>query len=343
MIHGRLLLGASLVAFATPALADHDGPTGIGGGAGMNVLSADTLDAGQGSVGLRLTYTDPEDRSDTELAALAGQHVHAHNTDYNLVTAVGAGYGITHHLTLSAELPFVRRDDLREGTHAHEDEVTINSVEKLGTVAGIGDATILAKYRFGDGRAKFALIAGLKLPTGGTHEKSRDDERLETEHQPGTGSWDPILGAALGTKVGALNLGASAVYQLSGKAAQHTRLGDRMQGGIALSRHFGPSEHHEEADEAHEHGEHHDHAEHRHSSWDAFLELTGEWEGRQKVDGEVEEASGGKSVWLSPGARYNSAGGFSIAGSVGLPVWQHVRDSHPDNDYRLTLSIAHAI
>jgi hypothetical protein len=70
--------------------------------------------------------------------------------------------------------------------------------------------------------------------------------------------------------------------------------------------------------------------------------VTGEWEGRQTVDGAVEEASGGKSVWLSPGARFNSAAGFSAAVAFGLPVWERIRSSHPENKYRLTVSIGRA-
>ena len=61
-------------------------------------------------MGLRLLFTRPEQRSDAELEALAGEHIHAHNTDYNLNASPGIAYGVTHHLTLSAELPYVRRE-----------------------------------------------------------------------------------------------------------------------------------------------------------------------------------------------------------------------------------------
>ena len=101
--------------------------------------------------------------------------------------------------------------------------------------AGIGDLNLLAKYRLTEGEgAGFALIGGIKLPTGSTHRRSPEGERLETEHQPGTGSWDPILGASASASWAAAQLTASALYQLSGKGAQRTRLGDRLQGGIAL-------------------------------------------------------------------------------------------------------------
>jgi len=337
----RLSVHACCCAFAlvvaSPALADHMGPSGVGSGGGLNVLSPGTLDEGQSAVGLRLTYARPERRSNAELRSLSEAGIDAHNTDFNLNAAVGAAYGITHHLTVSAELPYVRRDGLRAGEEGE--------IERLGNVSGIGDLSLLAKYRVPvDEGASFALIAGIKVPTGSTHRRSTDGERLETEHQPGTGSWDPIFGAALGTKIGAIGISASTLYQLSTRGAQHTRLGDRLQGGIALSHHFGdtPPAHHDGPN--HHHGdeleEHPDAG--RQSSWDAFVELTGEWEGRQRIAGETESESGGKALWLAPGARFNAAGGLSFAASFGVPLWQHIRKSHPDNDFRITLAVGKA-
>lgn len=335
------LLGAALLGASSPAFADHMGPTGFGSGGGMSVFTPDTLDESHWSAGFRLTFTRPDQRSDAELEALAGQHVHAHNTDYNLNASAGVAYGISHRLTVSAELPYVRRDDLREGTHAHVGGATMNGVEQLGSVAGIGDLSLLAKIRLSDGEITgFSLIGGLKVPTGSTHRQSPDGERLETEHQPGTGSWDPIAGASASANLGAIQLTASAIYQFSTEGAQQTRLGDRLQGGIALSHRFGPKAHEELDSHNRHHGDELDeHHAQPHSSWDAFFELAGEWEGRQKVAGEVEQASGGKWIYAAPGIRFNAASGWSAAAALGLPLWQDIRASHPDNSYRVTLSI----
>lgn len=346
MFRYLLLGGAAMLGMASPALADHAGPSGgFGAGGSLDVLTPDTLDEGAASVGLRITYSRPEQRSDAELERLASQHVHAHNTDYNLNGSVGVAYGVTHQLTISAELPYVRRDDLREGEHLHSGGQATNEVARLGSVAGIGDASIIAKYKVADGKLSAALIAGLKMPTGGTHRRSLEGERLETEHQPGTGSWDPIFGVGAATEAGPLRFTASAIYELSTRGAQRTRLGNRFQGGIALSHRFGPPEHHHD-DAAHDEGtepHHHDEAEHGHSSWDAFVAMTAAWEGRQKIGGEIETASGGTAVWLSPGARFNSAGGVSAAVAIGVPVWQDIRDSHPDNRVRATFSLGFPI
>jgi hypothetical protein len=319
---------------AAPAFADHMGPSGFGSGGGMTVFGGDTLDGGHWAAGFRLSYTRPEQRFDAELQALAARGIGAHNTDYNLNASLGLSYGVSHHLTVSAELPYVRRDNLREGT----DE----GVERLGSVAGIGDLSVLAKYRLTEGEGPaFALIAGIKMPTGGTHRRSPDGERLETEHQPGSGSWDPIVGAAGSLPLGGVQLAASGLYQFSTQGAQQTRLGNRLQGGIALSHHFGPRAalHHDthnlhHGDELDEHAD-----EPPHSGIDGFVELAGEWEGRQRIGGEIEEGSGGKWAYVAPGMRFSTTSGWSASAALALPVWQEIRASHPDNRYRLMLSL----
>ena len=331
-----LLLGAALLALTAPAQADHMGPSGFGSGGGMSVFSPETMDGGQWAAGFRVAYTKPEQRSNDELEALAERGIAAHNTDYNVNASLGVAYGINHHLTVSAELPYVRRDHLRE---ADDGEVQL-----LGNVAGIGDLNLLAKYRLTDSeRSGFALLGGIKMPTGSTHRTSRDGERLETEHQPGTGSWDPIVGASASTRVGTVQFTASALYQRSTTGAQHTRLGNRLQGGVALSHRFGESAHGHLESHDHHHGDELDeHREPVHSSWDAYIEVAGEWEERQRIGGNRESASGGKWAWVAPGIRFNAASGWSASAGVAVPVFQQIRASHPDNRYRVVVSLGRA-
>lgn len=313
---------------ASPALAHHTGPAGIGGnGGGLAVQGPETLEAGKAAAGFQFTYLRTDQRSEAQLETLAGQGIHAHDTD-NIATAVaGLAYGVTDRLTITAELPFVRRAALREG-----EALPVPAVNLLGNVAGFGDASVLAKYRIaGSEEHGLALIAGIKLPTGSVQRLSDGGELLETEHQPGSGSWDYYLGAAAGTKFGWLSLDASVLYQFSGRGAQDTRLGDRLQGGLALSHRFGSAEHLDAGgDEPGEHG---------HRSWDALAEVTAEWEGHQRVAGAVEDATGGTAVWLTSGARFNAASAYSVTLAVGVPVWQNIRASHADSSYRLTLSL----
>ena len=329
-----VLLGGTVLFGSSPALAHHTGPTGIGGnGGGLAVQGPETLEAGKGAAGFQITFLRSDQRSSTELESLAAQDIHAHDTDYMANGVFGAAYGVSDRLTVTAELSYVRRAGLREG-----EAVPVPNVNELGNVSGFGDASVLARYRIaGSNETGIALIGGIKLPTGSTHRLSASGERLETEHQPGSGSWDYYLGGAAGTELGWLSVDASLLYQFSTTGAQDTRLGDRLQAGLALSHRFGPAEHHHhDADGAEEHEEH------AHRSWDAFAEATIEWEGRQTVAGLVEDATGGTAIWMTTGARLNAASGYAVTVAAGIPVWQDIRPSHADNRYRLTLALAKA-
>lgn len=332
----KLARGAGMAALsaaflASPALAHHAGPAGIGGnGGGLSVQGPDTLEAGKAAAGLQLTWLRSEQRSTSELAALAALDVHAHDTDYTATGVVGLAYGLTDRLTVTAELPFVRRAALREGVAVPP------GVDRLGDVSGLGDASLLAKYRLaGSDERGLALIGGIKLPTGATHRLSDDGELLEAEHQPGSDSWDAYLGAAAGTELGPVSLDASLLYQFTSTGTKQTRLGNRLQAGVALSHRFGAAEHHHH-DAADDHG-------HHHRSWDLFGEATTEWEGRQNVAGVTEEATGGTAVWLTTGARLNTASGYALTVAAGVPVWQDVRPSHAPGSWRLTIALAKSL
>lgn len=186
----------------------------------------------------------------------------------------------------------------------------------------------------------------MEAPTGNTHEKTRAGERFETEHQPGSGSWDPLLGFALSKGYGRISLDASLLYAIGTKGAQDTDLGDRAFYNLALSYRLG-------GEAAHRHEDAHDGHEHRHRdaapasapgsgfAWDLVLELNGEWQDRQRIRGVEERDTGGNQVYLSPGLRL-LAGGLSAHVAVGIPVVNDVRRSHPDTGYRIVAGISKA-
>ena len=335
----RSRAGPAILALAitsTAGWADHAGPGGGAASAGpIHTVTAGTLAQGRWATGLRFSLTRPDQLSDAELQRRSAAGIDAHDTRYGLIASVGLAYGLTDDLMISAELPFVRRDRIREG------DAGAGAVDVRGTSQGIGDLSLLLKYRLAHGAHwGFAAIAGLKAPTGTTHRRDLAGARFETEHQPGTGSWDPIGGLAFSAGRGANAIDASFLYQRGTLGAQATRLGDRAEAGLAFSHRFGPvegGEDHDDGDDADGDGRHHHH--HHHAALDGIIELNAEWEGRQTVAGSVDPFSGGRSLWLSPGLRYVAASDWSLSGSIGVPIYQRIRASHPDNAFRASISL----
>jgi hypothetical protein len=142
--------------------------------------------------------------------------------------ALSAHYGLRYDLQLSAILPWVDRDLKIDSDHL--------------TANGPGDFAFVAKWRFyrwdDVGKAaNFALIAGVEAPTGEDDERS-GGMRLSPEVQPGSGSWDPSLGAAVTYEPGRWRFNAAALYQRNGKGSQDFKFGDELFAELAIGNRF---------------------------------------------------------------------------------------------------------
>ena len=206
--HARAVCaGAFALLFATPAFAHHPGGTSNTGGAGPIVtISASTLEAGHGAVAFLSEYLKFGGLSDRDLIAAAGKHIHAHSIDNIRSTSLSAAYGVTDDFMVAVRLPYVQRFDIREGHHSHgPGGVVSNTVDYRGDSAGIGDLTLLGQYRFFNNQAtrtEAAFLFGVKAPTGATNRRDVFGALFETEFQPGSGSWDVLLGACVHAALG---------------------------------------------------------------------------------------------------------------------------------------------
>jgi hypothetical protein len=143
-------------------------------------------------------------------------------------TSLSAHYGLRNDLQVSAVVPWVSRD-------LESDAGDVSS-------SGLGDAALVAKWRFYrwdrlGAAANFALIGGLEAPTGDDGDES-DGARLPPELQPGSGSWDPALGAAATYEPERWRFNAAILYQRNGKGGQDYKAGDEIFAELAAGNRF---------------------------------------------------------------------------------------------------------
>jgi hypothetical protein len=346
------------LALAAPAYAHHPGGASNTGAAGPIItISAETLEQGHSAIAFLYEYIRFTGLSDAALIAAAGQHQHVHSIGSIASPAVSAAFGVTNDFMLSVRVPYVRRTDIREGHHEHLGGVAFNTVDDRGGSGGIGDATVLGQYRFFNNTAtatQAAVLFGLKVPTGRTSAVDRFGELFETEFQPGSGSWDKLLGLAVTQRFGSISLDANVLYVLAGRGAQDTNLGDRFLYNAAISyRVLGAPRVEPPHTHAHTHALSHS-AEHHHDSpihvhdpappkpqWaiDLVLEANGEWHDKEATGGVRDANSGGNVVYLSPGLRvsYGSVSGFA---TIGLPVVNDMNGLQAKASYRAFAGIA---
>jgi hypothetical protein len=325
-----------LVLFALPlsVMADHASVslgTGMGSASPMSTESGITMSKGSISTGIRSELIRLDEYSDHKLQELreADGDADLHSVESLWSISASAAYAISDDFTVGFRIPFIMRDNIREPAHGHghDDEDEHVDIESLGDVEGIGDTTVFGQYRFfhNEGTHVSALF-GIKAPTGKTSRHSADgEELLETEFQPGSGSWDGIMGFAFTQQLGAVSIDASTVYTVTSEGAQETDLGDIFSYNFALSyRLFGDNDLNFEA---------------TNFAVDTILELNGEWRDQEQTDGRKDNNSGGNILYLSPGLRFTSGKHVSLGASFGIPIVQDTNGDQVEPDYRIISSI----
>jgi hypothetical protein len=351
--------GIFTLLLASPALAHHPGGASNTGGAGpLFTISATTLEAGHGAVAFMNEYIKFGGLGDKQLIDAASKHIHAHSIGTIQTPIAAASYGVTNDLMVSVRMPWVLRTDIREGHHSHGPAG--NTVDFRGDSSGFGDVTFLGQWRFLNNtatRTEAAFLFGVKAPTGATNRLDAQGLLFETEFQPGSGSWDALLGGAFTQRFGAWSFDANVLGIVAGQGVQDTNLGSRLLYNAAVSYRligYTQPEQHTHAglpSSALAHGP----VPHRHKhpldkipaaptpQWtvDAILELNGEVHDYTTTGAVRDLNSGGHVLLLSPGIRiaYGSFSGFAL---FGIPIINEMNGIQSKVDYRLFTGVAYA-
>ncbi len=323
-----------------------------GSGGPVTTISAIPLPAGAVSTGLQGQAIWNDEISDTALAHFSEEGRDIHSTKSLYTLALNGAFGVTDNLTIGLSLPYVWRNNLREAGHHEEEkddhhkgldphEEEEGTVESLGDSEGLGDMIIYGQYRFFHDSANdrhAAIIAGVKTPTGRTDVKSTGGEMFEAEHQPGSGSWDPLVGVAVTQHWGRWSLDANVLYTFATEGSQDTNLGDILNYNVSLSYQvLGASNREKDHDHAsdllnHSHG----------PSLDFIVELNGDWREKVEIGGESDGNTGGNIVYLSAGGRVGWGDGWSASLSAGIPIIENLNGIQSEPQVRGLAAVSKA-
>lgn len=148
---------------------------------------------------------------------------HRMGGDDNLIarTAVGASWSPTAWLTVLGVLPMLV---VRTSAQGAPDRTVIG----LGDLELVGRAVVFRERRFAP-RHQLSLIAGVKAPTGPRVSDSSGYPAPD-DTQPGSGSWDPIVGASY------VHYGAATAYaSLTGRVTTAGYRGYQRGAGLGAS------------------------------------------------------------------------------------------------------------
>ena len=347
--------GVLVLAATAPAMSHHPSGTGTSSTGGPIVtIPGTTLQQGASALYVIFEHVSFEELSDAVLEAAAARHEHAHSLATLESPALGYSYGLTDRLMVSLQLPYVVRTGIREASHHHHDEAAEGEHEDgetpaaenvtvdRGDTEGVGDLTLFGQYRFygQDTGLQASLLTGIKTPTGETGERDDQGELFEAEFQPGSGSWDPMLGLALSQAQGRWSVDGNVLYTIATDGTQHTDLGDRFHynGAVTYRLLGGDTETSPKAamnHSHHGHSHHHDHAlSPKGLVIDAVLELNGEWQAKQTSAAKPIQTLAAMSSICRPacGSHSNHWSGFA---TVGIPIVNDLNGLQSEPTYRL--------
>jgi hypothetical protein len=320
----------------------------------ITTLIAVTLPEGARTMGFEWQHISNSEISDADLAHYAeeGEEVHSAATINNV--SLNAAWGLTDNLTVGFNLPQVMRTNIREGAHhladaGHDDhdasgheepdehtEDDVHEISQLGDASGLGDLTTYGQYRFvgaEDTSLHASILLGLKAPTGTTDVTNDEGYRFESEHQPGSGSWDVLAGLAVTRQWTNVTLDSNILYAFAGEGSQDSNLGDVFNFNMALSYRLRHSDNHGD-------GTAHHHDTNPGNFWDIAVEINGEWRDYVTVIGQRQRHSGGNVVYLAPSVRYNNDKGWTAYASLGVPIVENLNGIQSDPNLRLLVGVS---
>ena len=230
--------------------------------------------------------------------------------------------GVSDRLTLDLLVPFIHRE------HDHFEFEDDAALPGSFNFSSIGDATMVGRYAVlapvNPTLPTLAIGAGVKAPTGATDETGvvvKEDgeiavEAAERSIQPGSGSWDPMVGVYYLQRFGSMTGFANATIRLP-SADQGYEFGNEtlvnLGGSLPLS-----------------------------ARWEALAQVNMRFVGRDDSTEEFElfdQNTGGHSIFLSPGLRLTLGRQLAAYTFVQIPLYRDVNGNQLTADWSLALGL----
>lgn len=278
-------------------------------------IPAHTLEKNRFGFGFGLNFINYGEFSAAKFKYLNHRNIHAHSIDTAMLLNSSFTYGITDNLNLSLIIPFYFGYGLTS--------TNLGSTINDGDSIGFGDISLLAKYRFLNSithHCSIAVLAGIKMPTGDINQKNEFGYLLSTDDQPGTGSWDPLMGLAISKSFGRLNLDSNLLYLLSTKGKYDTTVGDQIFFNFSLNRLL-------------------EKLSTRNLKISAVTEINGQWLEKIEFNGLKDPNHGGLVIYLTPGLKFNYKDKVFTNLYISFPTIQDLNGEQSDINLQLGFNV----
>lgn len=213
----------------------------------------------------------------------------------------GLGGNLGGRVSLLAQLPFVVRHSLNVDSHEHLGERQRSE--------GFGDLNLTGIFKaLKKGDDYLGPLAGIKFPTGVTSRRDKHGDKFEPEMQPGSGSFDPSMGAAFAYALGRAGFHGNAIYTIRKEGAQDFKFGNLFSAYLYADYLLNPAS--------------------RNFQTKLGMDFALQKERRQKDRNGTVEDSGGTTFLLGPQIAVRGNRYVSLFGNILFPAYQNLGGLH---------------
>ncbi len=244
----------------------------------------------------------------------------------NSITAFQVGYGITNRLDIGIILPYIHR----EHNHIHHDDGQDHW--ENWNFSGMGDILLTGNYSLilptMEKEIYFGITAGIKLPTGVTNAVNAEGETAEVTIQPGTGSYDEIIGANFRYPLftiqttekdvySTIPIIAGVSYKISGKGTDDYKFGNSLLLTAGTSYQFTKK-----------------------AGVTLQFNVRNQDYADTGITGEPQDNTGGTWMYLSPGLNLNVTDNIAFFGIIQIPVYINVHGLQQASSFNAQFGIS---
>ena len=221
------------------------------------------------------------------------------------------GGHLTEEFTVFTEIPYVirRSKEVEDGTILGFNQES----------EGWGDLFLFGDYAFFKEEEKTAsFVGGVKFPTGSTDEVNSVGDKFGLELQPGTGSFDYVVGGVYKQQMDRIDLLANAVYVFKTEGARDFEFGDIFSTSIFVDYLLNP--------------------ESKMFNTKIGIDVNLQYEQKQRHNGSKVPDSGGTILLLGPALNIGATEDITMLSSIMFPVYQDLGGVHQELDFTWTLA-----
>ncbi|MFQ5638330.1 MAG: hypothetical protein ACE5IR_10100 [bacterium] len=248
---------------------------------------------------------------------------HDGEKETHFTTQITMFYNFSDKFTLVGILPIPRRSvslNSQEVYHDEEEEMgeehghaPVHRHTGSGTSFNLGDFNILGRYTFlrlnsFTQSTSLALEGGIKIPSGSTNSRDAAGNFLDAHIQPGTGSWNYLMGFSLNHINNYFGLSSNWLYSINatGEAGDDDyRYGNWLNADIAVKYELFSSQTNER-------------------SLFLILGINGELRGKEEINGRIIENTGGEVLYFAPGFQFMMTPAIFIEASFQYPIYHNL-------------------